>query len=122
MQNSHFMNDVRDPDSDAQATRTQLIELFVRRSLSEVEQMRRSVPKLIAGDDATWQVVRFNGQRIAGTAKGLNLGVLAACATELAALAEERFARATLDARFLLSVTSAIEMVGIELTHLLRER
>jgi hypothetical protein len=116
------MNDVRDPDPSADATRNQLIELFLRRSLSEVEQMRRSVPKLISGDDATWQQVRFNAQRITGTAKGLELGVLAACGNELTALAEERYARARLDAHFLLSVTSAIEMVAIELARLLRER
>jgi hypothetical protein len=116
------MNDARDPEPGADATRAQLVELFLRRSLGEVEQMRRAVPRLIAGDDATWQELRFNGQRIMGTANGLQLGVLVACAGELTALAEERFARATLDAHFLLSVTTAIEMVAIELARLLRER
>jgi hypothetical protein len=47
---------------------------------------------------------------------------LSACAKELAALADERFTRATMDARFLLTVTSAIEMVAIELARLLSER
>jgi hypothetical protein len=116
------MNDVRDSDSGADAKRKQLIELFLCRSLGEVEQMRRGVPQLIAGDAATWQEARFNAQRMAGAAKGLELGVLAACATELASLADERFAGAAVDAHFLLSVTTAIEMVAIELHRLLRER
>ena len=54
-------------------------------------------------------------QRIAGMAGGLELGTLSACARELHALAEERFTRASVDAHFLLSVTSAIEMIAIEL-------
>lgn len=115
------MNDVRDPEPRTDATRQQLIELFLRRSLTEVEQMRRSVPALIKGDDAAWRDTRFNAQRMMGTASGLQLGVLSACAKELATLADERFSRATLDARFLLTVTSAIEMVAIELTRLLSE-
>lgn len=115
------MSDVRDSGPGADATRQQLIELFLRRSFTEVEQMRRGVPSLIKGDDAAWRDVRFNAQRMAGTASGLQLGILSACAKELAALADERFARATTDARFLLAVTSAIEMVAIELARLLSE-
>ena len=80
--------------------------------------MRRCVPQLVKGDAATWQEVRFAAQRIAATAKSLELGVLTACAQELAGLAEERFAGAKLDEHFLLSVTSAIEMVAIELSQI----
>ena len=115
------MNDVRDSEPGADATRKQLNDLFLRRSLTEVEQMRRGVPSLIKGDDPAWREVRFNAQRIAGTASGLQLGILSACAKELAALADERFARATIDAHFLLTVTSAIEMVAIEIARLLSE-
>jgi len=115
------MNDVRHPEADTETTRKQLIDLFLRRSQSEVEQMRRGVPSLIKGDDAVWREVRFNSQRIAGTASALQLGVLNACAKELSALTEERFSRVTLDAHFLLTVTSAIEMVAIELARLLSE-
>ena len=115
------MNDVRDSEPTADVKRKQLAELFLKRSLGEVEQMRRDVPRLIAGDVITWQELRFNAQRIGGTAQGLEFGVLGACAKELAALAEERFAGAKLDAHFLLTVTSAIEMVAIELTQLLTE-
>ena len=115
------MNDVRDREPAADATRQQLVDLFLRRSVNEVEQMRRGVANLIRGDDAAWREVRFNAQRIMGTASGLQLGVLSACAKELAALAEERFSRASMDAHFLLSVTSAIEMVAIELARLLSE-
>jgi hypothetical protein len=113
------MNDVRAPEPDTETTRKQLIELFLRRSQTEVEQMRRGVPSLIKGDDAAWREVRFNSQRIAGTASALQLGVLSACAKELSALTEERFSRVTLDAHFLLTVTSAIEMVAIEIARLL---
>jgi hypothetical protein len=112
------MNDVRDPEPGADETRQQLIDLFLRRSLNEVEQMRRGVPALIKGDDAAWREVRFNAQRMSGTASGLQLGILSACAKELAALADERFSRATTDAHFLLTVASAIEMVAIELVRL----
>lgn len=115
------MNEVREPESGADVTRQQLTDLFLRRSLNEVEQMRRGVPSLIAGDDAAWREVRFNAQRIAGTATGLQLGILSACARELAALADERFSRVTMDAHFLLTVTSAIEMVAIEVARLLSE-
>ncbi|MBC8025116.1 MAG: hypothetical protein H7Y89_03920 [Steroidobacteraceae bacterium] len=80
--------------------------------------MRRCVPQLIKGDAATWQEVRFGAQRIAASAAGLDLGVLAACAQELASLTDERFAGATLNEFFLLSVTSAIEMVALELNQL----
>lgn len=110
------MNDVREPESaDA---RLQLIELFLRRTLSEVELMRRSVPQLIDGNDAAWRELRYNSQRICGMAESLELGVLSACSRELSKLAEERFNRANVDAHFLLSVTSAIEMVAIELNEL----
>ena len=54
-------------------------------------------------------------------AKSLELGVLGACAAELAALTEEKFAGAALDAHFLLSATTAIEMVAIEVSRLLSE-
>jgi hypothetical protein len=111
------MIDPRDPDDPA-AKRKQLNALFLRRTLAEVEQMRRSVPALIANDTVAWQSLRFHAQRIAGQADGLDLGVLGACAKELARIADERFAGATLDAEFLLSATSAIEMVAIELNEL----
>jgi hypothetical protein len=111
------MIDPRDPD-DAAAKRKQLIALFLRRTLAEVEQMRRSVPALIANDTIAWQELRFHAQRIGGQAEGLDLGVLGACAKELARIADERFAGATLDAEFLLGATSAIEMVAIELNQL----
>jgi hypothetical protein len=113
------MNEVSDTGADA--TRRQLIDLFLRRSVTEVEQMRRGVPSLIKGDDAAWREVRFNAQRIAGTAYSLQLGILSACAQELAALADQKSARATMDAHFLLTVTSAIEMMAIELARLLSE-
>jgi hypothetical protein len=112
------MNEARDPDIDADAKRKQLTELFLRRTQAEVEQMRRSVPRLIGGDLPAWHELRFHSQRISGQAAGLELGVLSACAQELARLAEERFARKDLDAHFLLSATSAIEMVAIELNEI----
>jgi hypothetical protein len=108
------MSNAHGPE-DTDSQRRQLIDLFLRRTLIEVEQMRRNVPQLIAGDDAAWRELRFNSQRMAGTAQGLELGVLSACAKELSRLAEERFSRAAIDAHFLLSVTTAIETVAIEL-------
>lgn len=81
--------------------------------------MRRGVAQLISNDTIAWQELRFHAQRIAGQAEGLDLGVLAACARELARLADERFAGAALDAHFLLSTTSAIEVVAIELHELM---
>jgi hypothetical protein len=110
-----------DPGSSADDKRKQLIQLFLQRTLGDVEQMRRNVPQLIAGDAAAWQEVRFAAQRAAGMAKSLELGVLGACAAELAALTEEKFAGAALDAHFLLSATTAIEMVAIEVSRLLNE-
>jgi hypothetical protein len=115
------MNDVRRPDTSADEKRRQLIQLFLQRTLGDVEQMRRNVPQLIAGDAATWQELRFAAQRAAGMAKGLELGVLSASAAELAGLAEEKFAGTSLDASFLLSTTTAIEMVAIELNRLFSE-
>ena len=115
------MNDVRGADSSADDKRKQLIQLFLRRSFGDVEQMRRTVPRLVAGDPATWQDLRFAAQRMAGTAQGLELGILATRAKELARLADEKFAGITLDAHFLLSATTAIEMVAIELNRLFAE-
>ena len=115
------MIDPCDADDDA-TKRKQLTDLFLRRTQAEVEQMRRAVPALIANDTAAWQELRFHAQRIAGQSEGLDLGVLAACARELAKLADERFSGTTLDANFLLSATSAIEMVAIELNELFRQR
>lgn len=112
------MNDVRDHDPGAAEKRDQLRKQFIERSLVEIDQMRRGVPQLIKGDAATWQEVRFGAQRIAATASSLELGVLAACAQELAALTDERFAGAKLNDYFLLSVTSGIEMVALELDEL----
>lgn len=115
------MNDAHGPE-DTKAKRKQLVDLFLRRTQDEVEQMRRDVPALIAGDTVAWQDLRFHAQRIAGQAEGLELGVLGACARELARFADERFAGATLDADFLLGATSAIEMVAIELNELFSRR
>lgn len=112
------MNDVRPTDPGATDRRDQLRKQFIQRSLDEIDQMRRCVPQLIKGDAATWQEVRFGAQRIATTATSLELGVLAACAQELARLTDERFAGAKLDEQFLLAVTTGIEMVAIELNQL----
>jgi hypothetical protein len=113
------MNEARAPEASADEKRKQLIGLFLQRTLGDVEQMRRNVPQLIAGDAAVWQELRFAAQRAAGMAKSLDLGILAACATELSGFAEEKFAGKTLDAHFLLSATTAIEMVAIEINRLL---
>jgi hypothetical protein len=115
------MNDVRASGSTADEKRKQLVELFLQRTLEDVEHMRRSVPELIAADQAAWQGLRFAAQRAAGMAKTLELGLLAACARELAMLADEKFAGKPLDAPFLLAVTSAIEVLGIELDRLSKE-
>ena len=112
------MKDVRDSTPGAAATRELLRKQFIARSLDEVDQMRRCVPQLIKGDAATWQEVRFGAQRMATTATSLELGVLAACAQELAALTDERFAGVQLNEHFLLSVTSGIEVLAIELNQL----
>lgn len=110
------MNEVR--DSTSAAERAKLIEQFLERSLDEVEQMRRAVPQLIKGDAATWQEVRFCAQRMSTHAKRLEFGVLAACAHELARITDEKFAGAKLDEHFLLSATTAIETVALELNQL----
>jgi hypothetical protein len=115
------MNDARAPEASADDKRRQLIQLFLQRTLDDVEQMRRNVPQLIAGDAAVWQELRFAAQRAAGMAKSLELGILAGCAAELAGLAEEKFAGAELDAHFLLSATTAIETVAIEINRLYSE-
>ena len=91
------MKDVRDSNPGAAATREVLRKQFIARSLDEIDQMRRCVPQLIKGDAATWQEVRFGAQRLAATATSLELGVLAACAQELASLTVERFAGAQLN-------------------------
>ena len=115
------MNDLPRPDKPADDKRKQLTLLFLRRTLDDVEQMRRNVPQLISGDAATWQELRFAAQRAAGHAQQLELGPLRACALELAGLADEKFAGVALDANFLLAATTAIEMVAIELNRLLSE-
>jgi hypothetical protein len=115
------MKDVRESNPGAAATHEVLRKQFIARSLDEVDQMRRCVPQLIKGDAATWQEVRFGAQRIAATANSLELGVLAACAQELASLTEERFAGAQLNEHFLLSMTSGIEILAIELNRLASE-
>jgi hypothetical protein len=112
------MKEVSGSGSTAEDKRKQLIELFLQRTLEDVEHMRRSVPQLIAADQAAWQELRFAAQRAAGMAKTLELGLLAACGRELATLAQEKFAGKALDAPFLLAVTSAIEVMGIELDRL----
>jgi hypothetical protein len=112
------MNDVHDSGSTAGEKRKQLVELLLQRTLEDVEHMRRSVPQLIAADQAAWQELRFSAQRAAGMAKTLDLGLLAACARELGQLADEKFSGKPLDAPFLLAVTSAIEVLGIELDRL----
>jgi hypothetical protein len=116
------MNAVREPDPVAEAQREQLTAQFVARSIDEIEQMRRSVPQLIKGDPATWQEVRFWAQRMGTLSHGLGLGVLAACARELAALTDERFAGAKLDEFFLMTVTTAIESVALELNSLASQK
>jgi len=115
------MEDSGDTNPGLAATSGLLRRQFIERSLDEVDQMRRSVPQLIRGDAGTWQELRFGAQRMAATAASLELGVLAACAQELAKLTDEKFAGAKLDTHFLFSATSAIEMLAIELSELARE-
>lgn len=110
------MSDVYEPEN--RNAHAQLVELFLRRTQAEVEQVRRSVPQLIAGEDAAWRDLCVMAQRIAGMAAGLGLGVLSDCARELHKLGEERFDRVSVDPQFLLSVTIAIEMIAIELHEL----
>jgi len=64
------MNDIYKLVPPTVANRKELVDLFLRRTQDEVEQMRRNVPALIRGDVAAWQEVRFCAQRICGTAKG----------------------------------------------------
>lgn len=115
------MKDVRDSNPGAAATGDLLRKQFIARSLDEIDHMRRCIPQLIKGDAATWQEVRFSAQRITSTATSLELGVLAACARELVALTDERFAGVQLNEHFLLSVTSGIEILAIELNQLASE-
>ena len=51
-------------------------------------------------------------------ARNLELGLLEVCARELATLAEGKVPGKALDAQFLLTVTSAIEVMAIELERL----
>ncbi|MEO8061152.1 MAG: hypothetical protein ABI821_00240 [Pseudomonadota bacterium] len=96
-------------------------DLFLQRTLDDVEAMRCSIPRLAADDLAAWQELRFCGQRASGGAMRQELGVLRACAKELVALAEEKFGGARLNDHLLLSVTTAIEMVALEATRMTRE-
>jgi hypothetical protein len=112
------MNDVHHTGSTTAEKRKQLVGLFLQRTLDDVEHARRSVPELIAGDQPAWQELRFSAQRAAGMARTLELGLLEVCARELATLADGRVPGQALDAQFLLAVTSAIEVMGIELERL----
>ncbi|HUQ11375.1 MAG TPA: hypothetical protein VM146_13760 [Steroidobacteraceae bacterium] len=116
------MNDARGRENDSDAKHRQLVDHFLRRTEAQIDHMRRDVPALIADDTIAWQDLRYHAQRIAAEAEKLDLGVLGACAGELSRLANERFAGAKLDARFLLSTTSAIEVVAIEIHELLAQR
>ncbi|HET9863775.1 MAG TPA: hypothetical protein VFP37_10060 [Steroidobacteraceae bacterium] len=115
------MIEARGPDTTAGDKRKQLIRLFLQRTLGDIEQMRRDVPQLIAGQPAAWQELRFASQRAAGMARSFDLEVLANCVADLAALAEQRFAGAALEAQFLWSTTTAIEVAAIEANRLLGE-
>jgi hypothetical protein len=112
------MNDVAESEQEAQERQRQLTDLFLQRSLAEVERMRRSVSNLVTGDASSWEELRYCARHMAGSAEGLRLGTLAAHARTLAELGDRKFAGVALDAHFLLSVTSAIEVVAIELHQL----
>jgi hypothetical protein len=109
------------PDIDNTEARLQLTELFLRRTRAEVEQMRRSVPRLIDGDPAAWRELQINSGHISDMAAGLDMAALGARAHELSQLAGQRSTRGA-DTQFLLSLTRAIEMVALELTELSANR
>ncbi len=110
------------PDIDSTDARLELMELFLRRTRAEVEQMRRSVPKLIEGDDHAWRELHSNAGRISSMAAGLNLEVLSTHARELCELAEGRQDRKDTDTLFLLDITRAIEAVALDLNQLFGSR
>ncbi len=110
------------PDIDSTDARLELMELFLRRTRAEVEQMRRSVPKLIEGDDHAWRDLHSNSERISSMAGSLKLEVLSAHARELCDLAEGRQGREHTDTMFLLDITRAIEVVAIDLNQLFGSR
>lgn len=112
------MTAVRRPDPPADDQRKRLIGLFVQRTLDDVEQMRRDVPQLIAGDVAAWQDLRIAAQRAAAFARSLELGALGARAADLAAFADEKLSGAPLDTQLLMATTTAIETLAIELNRL----
>jgi hypothetical protein len=106
------------PDIDSTDARLELRGLFLRRTRAEVEQMRRSVPKLIEGDDQTWNELKANATRISSMAAGLELTALSSRSQELCRLADERPERGGTDTQFLLSLTRTIELVAFELNQL----
>ena len=111
------MNVQRDPTADAR--RKQTIQLFLQRALEEIDEMRRGMAALSSGDARAWQALRMFAQRTADTARSLELGILGACARELAKLTDDQAAGATHDAHFCLLTNSAIEMVAIEINRLI---
>ena len=106
------------PDIDNTDARIQLTELFLRRTRAEVEQMRRSVPRLVEGDEEAWRELQVNSRRISTMAAGLEMGALSAYSRELQELADLKPAEVHADTQFLLSLTRAIEMVAMELNNL----
>jgi hypothetical protein len=95
-------------------------KIFLRRTLDDIELIRFSLPKLVAGDVAAWRDLSFFAQLTANGARGHELGVLRACAKELIALCEQSQTGAKLGGPFLLSVTTAIEIVARETKRVLR--
>lgn len=111
------MNAVRNDDPDEIERRELLSDQLIARATDEVEKMRRIVPQLVKGDPAAWQEVRFFAQRMAVDARRVALGLLAACARELARITDEKLAGVSLSESLLLT-TTAIETVALELAAL----
>lgn len=98
--------------------RRQLRQAFLERAVRELNGLRDAWPELAGNDAALWQEVRFSAQQMHATANKLDLPLLAACAAELARLADDRFAGTPVDEHLLDCVASAIETIGLELTSL----
>jgi hypothetical protein len=92
----------------------ELVSLFLKRTLNDVELLRRRIPALVCGNKGTWDDLRSFAGRTAKTSEALGFGVLSQCGLELARLTREQEADRRLDATYLLHVASAIENVALE--------
>jgi hypothetical protein len=116
------MSVANDFDPIAEERRKELARALIRKAMRALLDLRLKSTSLEQGDQATWQETRFFAQELIREAAPLELPLLVACAKEVLAFTEKKFAGEPLFPDLVLYTISALDTVAMELERLRHDR